>query len=62
MVDEAGDYRFRSGSFWCWEGEAFEVRTCDKKESVNCKCEKRLGMRTGEIMKEGGEELLGEEA
>ena len=32
---------------------AFEVRACDKKESVNSKCEKRLGMRNQEIMRTG---------
>lgn len=35
------------------EGEAFEVRTCDKKESVKSKCEKCLGMRNREIMRDG---------
>ena len=36
------------------EAEAFEGRTCDKKESVNSKCEKRFGKRNREIiMREG---------
>lgn len=30
-----------------------KVRTCDKKESVNSKCEKRLGKRNQEIMRTG---------
>lgn len=35
------------------EGEAFEVRTCDKKESVMAKCEKCFGKRNREIMRDG---------
>lgn len=38
------------------EAEAFEGRTCDKKESVNSKCEKRFGKRNREIMREGFDE------